>query len=294
MLNRVSLVILLALFLFLPATLFAQTEHGWPTLGIVAGGYHFGNASGLDGSTTFGVKLGYEINGRNFADRLGIEGVFLHIDADSKLDGSQVDVNVVRLDLLYLFSPLNKAKKIVPFLTFGAGGVFADGDSFSASDPMIAYGFGSKYLLTEALALRADLRQAQVFDDSSRSDYEYTLGLNYRFGVEKKVVPIKDVTDTDKDGIVDSKDQCADTPTDLKVNKAGCPIDPPDLDADGVPDYLDKCPATAEGLSVDKKGCFLDDDGDGVPNERDRCPSNPPGFQVDEQGCTKLIRRSAG
>lgn len=290
---KASFILSVLLVLLLPTIGLAETKHGWPTLTLTAGGYSPGDSSGLDAGLMYGIKLGYEINGRGFADRLGIEGVYQRMSADDEDTGQSGAVSLARIDLLYLFSPFKKTQKIEPFLTIGGGALLLD-DEDSDDSAVLAYGFGSKYKLTDYLKLRIDLRQLQVFADDKRTDYEYTAGLSYYFGVPRKVVSLQDRTDSDRDGVFDSRDSCDDTPEGLRVDKTGCPINPPDEDSDGVPDYQDKCPATPDGLRVDEKGCFFDDDGDGVPNERDRCPSNPPGFQVDENGCTKLIRRSQG
>jgi outer membrane protein OmpA-like peptidoglycan-associated protein len=88
--------------------------------------------------------------------------------------------------------------------------------------------------------------------------------------------------DTDGDGVVDSKDMCANTPAGVKVDEFGCPFD---SDKDGVPDYLDECAGTPQGAPVDKKGCPLDSDKDGVPDYTDLCPDTTPGVKVDEYGC---------
>lgn len=92
--------------------------------------------------------------------------------------------------------------------------------------------------------------------------------------------------DSDKDGIVDSRDKCPDTPLGVKVDKKGCPVD---SDGDGVPDYLDKCPDTpaAAFAKVDATGCPLDTDGDGVPDYLDKCPDTPAQAKghVDADGC---------
>jgi len=92
--------------------------------------------------------------------------------------------------------------------------------------------------------------------------------------------------DSDRDGVVNRKDKCKDTPLGVKVDKHGCPID---SDGDGVPDYLDKCPGTPKEAYgyVDKNGCPLDSDGDGIPDYLDKCPDSPKeaiGF-VDKNGC---------
>ncbi|MCS7053383.1 MAG: thrombospondin type 3 repeat-containing protein [Ignavibacterium sp.] len=99
------------------------------------------------------------------------------------------------------------------------------------------------------------------------------LGLSYSLFTE---------ADSDKDGIPDSKDKCANTPLGVKVDDFGCPFD---SDNDGIPDYLDKCPNTPRNVSVDADGCPFDTDGDGVPDYRDLCPDTPKRIKVDDFGC---------
>lgn len=60
--------------------------------------------------------------------------------------------------------------------------------------------------------------------------------------------------DSDKDGIVDGVDLCANTPTGVTVDRVGCALD---SDKDGVADYKDLCPATPLGTIVDPDGCPL-------------------------------------
>ena len=88
--------------------------------------------------------------------------------------------------------------------------------------------------------------------------------------------------DSDGDGVIDSLDQCPDTPKGVVVDSSGCPLD---SDGDGVPDYLDKCPDTPKGVTVGSKGCPLDSDGDGVYDYLDQCPNTPMGASVDIRGC---------
>jgi OOP family OmpA-OmpF porin len=58
-----------------------------------------------------------------------------------------------------------------------------------------------------------------------------------------------------------------------------------DSDGDGVPDTKDKCPNTPVGIKVDENGCPVDSDGDGVTDDRDQCPDTPAGTRVDDRGC---------
>lgn len=93
--------------------------------------------------------------------------------------------------------------------------------------------------------------------------------------------------DSDGDGVPDDKDNCPNTPKDVKVDENGCPAD---SDGDGVPDYLDKCPdnnALQISKGVDASGCPVDNDGDGVPDYRDDCPNTPADLihKVNNRGC---------
>ena len=112
-----------------------------------------------------------------------------------------------------------------------------------------------------------------------------TKGLNVAFGVN---LVLGNRKDTDKDGVVDRKDECPGTPLKVKVDKKGCPLD---SDGDGVPNNLDKCANTpvAAYSKIDKNGCPLDSDADGVPDYLDKCPDTPAKAKgsIDANGCEK-------
>jgi outer membrane protein OmpA-like peptidoglycan-associated protein len=112
----------------------------------------------------------------------------------------------------------------------------------------------------------------------------HTQQINFKTGI---ILNFGYREDDDKDGVVNRKDLCPDTPRGVKVDKHGCPID---SDGDGVPDYLDECPDTPPEAwgTVDERGCPKDSDGDGVPDYLDKCPGTPPGVEVDEHGCPKI------
>ncbi len=74
----------------------------------------------------------------------------------------------------------------------------------------------------------------------------------------------------------------AETGRSLAFNRDGSPMD---TDKDGVPDYLDRCADTPRGVNVDMAGCPLDSDMDGVPDYIDKCPNTPEGVRVDQDGC---------
>jgi OmpA-OmpF porin, OOP family len=148
--------------------------------------------------------------------------------------------------------------RLVPFIAAGVGGTtlrYPEGMK-NETDSLFNYGGGIKYFFTDALALRADIRQLLVFD-GGRSDFEYTIGLTFLFGGKMAAAtppPEPAVFDSDGDGVPDNLDKCPDTPKGVKVDKDGCPLD---SDGDGVPDYLDKCPDTPKGVKVNKNGCTI-------------------------------------
>jgi OOP family OmpA-OmpF porin len=89
----------------------------------------------------------------------------------------------------------------------------------------------------------------------------YKLGLAYAFGASS--TPVVSSRDSDKDGVTDNKDQCANTPYGTKVDVTGCAIAAAaitkiaDSDNDGVNDNEDKCADTPSTDIVDAKGCSV-------------------------------------
>ncbi|MBK7407710.1 MAG: OmpA family protein [Saprospirales bacterium] len=68
---------------------------------------------------------------------------------------------------------------------------------------------------------------------------------------ELKARPILDLTDSDKDGVIDIIDQDKNSPPGAPVDTRGVPLD---SDDDGIADYLDREPYSPPGTSVDGEG----------------------------------------
>ena len=228
----------------------------------------------------FGLGAGY-----NFTRNLGAEFFLNYIDSESDTTGADVNGYLYRLDGLYHFMPENR---LVPYIAVGLGGITLDPDNGGNDTSFIVnYGGGVKYFLTDSIALRGDLRHVITFADTY-NNLIYTVGVDFLFGGRKRrwlaavAAPPPPEPDSDGDGVVDSKDQCPDTPKGVTVNSSGCPLD---TDGDGVYDYLDKCPDTPKGVAVNSSGCPLDTDGDGVYDYLDKCPGTPEGATVDSTGC---------
>ncbi len=133
-------------------------------------------------------------------------------------------------------------------------------------------GFGLLFDLGQGWAIRGEGRYVAFFPDSDLGldnghydDAVAGLGLQYTFQKPTRAAPppppppppppLPVPKDSDGDGVLDSVDQCPNTPRGVQVDTRGCPLD---SDGDGVPDYLDKCPNTTKGLKVDATGCVRD------------------------------------
>jgi OmpA-OmpF porin, OOP family len=255
----------LTMILLLATVITGQTEvrTGEYSITPFIGGYNFEGNQDLKNAPVYGLRGGY-----NFTKNWGVEGIFNYVATEYTTLAGNPDVNVYGFGIegLYHFMP---ESRFVPFLAVGAGGQrynasggIKDRDKFT-----VDYGAGLKYFLTDNLALRADVRHVILPLHDHYNNLLYTVGLSFSFGGEKKApevvtsaraaepvaeASVKVIRDTDGDGVPDELDKCPDTPTGVKVDKDGCPID---SDKDGVPDYLDKCPGTPAGVKVDKDGC---------------------------------------
>ena len=117
------------------------------------------------------------------------------------------------------------------------------------------------------------------------------IGLNWRFRNGEAPAPAPapaplPPADSDRDGVPDTADACANTPAGTRVDARGCAV-PVDSDGDGVMDNVDACANTPAGTRVDARGCAVpvDSDGDGVMDNVDRCANTPAGTRVDGNGC---------
>src|SRR3990172_8577695 len=172
------------------------------------------------------------------------------------------------------FNPRDNNDKSLPY----------SGRNFKVKEVNYHGELGARVLLSEAISLNFNAGiqfspndNLDALSPSGNNDYilHTRVGIGYSLFTE---------VDSDGDGVIDSKDQCPETPVGVKVDDFGCPLD---ADNDGVPDYKDKCPGTKSGLEVDENGCAIDSDRDGVPDYLDKCPNTPSGTQVDEAGCAK-------
>lgn len=265
------------LFVFcIPGGAVAQMKTGTITVSPLVGGYIFEGNQDLKDKPAYGIGVGY-----NLDKQWGAEAVFTYIDTESNNGGGDVNAYLYRLDGLYHF---NVNDRFAPYVAAGVGGITFDRDRGSNNnDPLVNYGTGLKYFITDSIALRGDIRHVISFD-STHHNLLYTIGLTFFFGGQQEIAT-QERQDSDGDGVYDYMDMCPDTPSGVDVDSSGCPRD---SDGDGVYDYMDRCPDTPSGVRVDSSGCPPDTDGDGVYDYMDKCPGTPIGAGVDERGCWVL------
>jgi outer membrane protein OmpA-like peptidoglycan-associated protein len=177
---------------------------------------------------------------------------------------------------------LNEEKKLRPFIFLGVGlNYFADKytvNTVGLEGVVPAAGFGLNYRINPTVSIQ--WKETFNFSMDGNHDGETTLiGDSYLYHAIGVTFNLGKTKDADGDGVSDKKDVCANTPTGVKVDAKGCPID---TDGDGVADYLDACP-DVKGLT-NLSGC-PDADGDGIADKDDKCADTPKGVKVDATGC---------
>ena len=119
-------------------------------------------------------------------------------------------------------------------------------------------------------------------------------------------------TDSDGDGVEDSKDRCPGTPSGAHVDSEGCEVKAGEVSPEKNPEPPAKAAMLREQVMADAplsldsakvvesaapaapvEATSDDIDQDGVPNAADQCPSTTPGFPVDVTGCPVLRDRFA-
>jgi len=88
--------------------------------------------------------------------------------------------------------------------------------------------------------------------------------------------------DSDRDGVIDSKDKCPGTPAGRKVNAEGCELD---SDGDGIVDGSDKCP-TVFAKTAD--GCPPPLVLEGVQFDNDKATLRPEAFAILDKTAVSL------
>ncbi len=240
----------------------------------------------LSGDHLWGGRLGY-----TFASGVFVQGEFSYSPGHTLLGRQlrQQNLDITRWGGALGYN-LQPADRLQIFPVVGAGAItWSPGISDSETDLAFNGGVGLRYFFTPSVAFRGDARYHVV--PSAMEDLQAAVSPNSPVGEETfgavelsggVSLFLGGPSDSDGDGVRDSRDACPDTPQGVEVDARGCAID---SDEDGVADYRDDCPDTPRGARVDSDGCPTDSDGDGVYDGIDECPDTPQGAEVDARGC---------
>ncbi len=208
----------------------------------------------------------------------GLHGCFVDYPFEANTGTIQgQDKFLLELDANVNFKLLTDKHFFSPYITTGLGSSMYTGSYFGA---YYILGAGFQFNLGSGTFLNLQYAHNIGVTDLVTDNMNYRVGFAspLKDKAEPKVAvvpppppppaPVVEEKDTDKDGIVDSKDKCPTVAGLAKYN--GCPI--PDTDKDGINDEEDKCPTIAGTAKY--KGCPIPDgDNDGVNDEEDKCPT---------------------
>lgn len=173
------------------------------------------------------LGVGYEFNEHWSAELSSFD-----IESENGL-GADVDIDHYKVDLFYEFD--FDLGSLDTFVVGGLGNTNMQG----GNDTIVDVGAGVQYDFTDRISWRTAVRS---YHDLSRSSGDQDIGIDSalifyfggrsssRSGSESPSEPIAAAptsvpdSDQDRDGVPDSRDDCADTPRTYAVDNKGCPI----------------------------------------------------------------------
>lgn len=251
--------------------------------------YEFSDrARDSDEGQGFSANFGWPLSAYGF-DRWAAELTFHAIERDREIDGNSDYQRGLMLDFVYDFGAFGWGENasgfgFKPFVLAGLGAVQNDVRGDEHEHFGLNVGAGALIPLNwHGVAVRAEGRVLGQADDKSVEGEDVLVDYRLSVGLQVPLTKFFAVSDRADAGAAPA---CGLAVVDPVTGRADCGAD---LDRDGVLDSLDQCPATPAGTAVDAKGCPLnlsdDSDGDGVTNSLDKCPGTPAGVKVDETGC---------
>ncbi|MCF2947411.1 OmpA family protein [Paraglaciecola aquimarina] len=201
----------------------------------------------LDDGNGLGAEFGYRFT-PEWATRLEVSSFDIH-SPTKDYTSNRLGLDLMYFlpnDVFYAFGGLKRTKIVDDVM-------------------MLDLGLGKHWHINKNFRLITEVAAYQNLEsgDGVNTHMGYKIGLAYAFG-EGAAKPAS-ARDSDRDGVNDSKDQCANTPYGTKVDATGCAI------------------ATAAAVQVG------DSDGDGVLDNKDQCANTPSTDIVDAKGCSVFI-----
>lgn len=148
----------------------AQQQEGF-TLTPSIGYYNMDSDRDTKDDKAYSLGLGYQFN-----NPWAVE--FVYLNADSKQNGADVDVDQYRLDGLYHL-PNISSLNLTPYLAAGVG--TADFSNGGNNNTQVNAGGGLKYAINDTVSLRADFRLVDDVEDH-HLDNVTSLGVQMTFG----------------------------------------------------------------------------------------------------------------
>ncbi|MGJ8679577.1 OmpA family protein [Paraglaciecola sp.] len=198
----------------------------------------------LDNGESFGVELGYKM-----PSNWGVRFEVAHLSIETNEPNlGKVSTNRFGVDAMY-FLPED--------LMYVFGGLRHS--NLFDSTQHVDLGIGKHWDVNNNVKVITEVVGYQDLS-SGNTDMGYKFGLAYTFG-DGGATPVS-ARDSDRDGVNDNKDQCANTPYGTKVDATGCAVKAAtaavgDSDNDGVLDNKDRCANTPSTDIVDAKGCSV-------------------------------------
>ena len=162
-----------------------------------------------------------------------IRGDFTYVKVDEAEDPTVTSMSKVSLNGVYNF---DEKADLSPYIVAGAGYEFVEGERpGNESNAFLQAGAGVEYKLNDKnLKAKMEAKALQIVGSKydENNEFSITAGLSMPFGVggvqkdfDDNECPVKiSGPDQDRDGVLDSLDQCPNTPCDFIVDDKGCPI----------------------------------------------------------------------
>lgn len=176
----------------------------------------------------------------------------------------------------------DEMSSFVPFAKAGLGIEDVSTETVTTKSGLfVDVGVGAKVNFTQNLALKLEAMYLGKVATHNEGILDHNIialvGLTYAFGeIEQKSVAPEPVKEEP-------------VPVIAPVIVAAPVIIDGDDDKDGVLNSKDSCPNTPAGVTVNAKGCNVDNDNDGVLNANDICPNTPVGETVNSDGCPQTV-----
>ncbi|MCT7539200.1 OmpA family protein [Aliarcobacter cryaerophilus] len=210
----------------------ANSDYKYEITPLIGGGLGEGNHSLERNYANAGLALGFNQSEDSLIDQFELGFLRTVQDVDGKNAVRNQDTSITRV-----FGNLVKDYGLTTDLSLyalaGLGVEFFDNElTKHQKDGLFGnYGVGLKYQLTDAMALKFDLRHL-ISAQNGDSTLLYNFGLAIPFGEKAaKVAPVAVAApvaakaapkDSDGDGVIDELDQCPDTMKGAKVDTVGC------------------------------------------------------------------------